>query len=222
MRITTAKQISALALGALVALSAPVAAETAQHGDAHKDATRHAHDHGADDIHKGYFSDEQIKARTLSDWAGEWQSVYPLLQNGDLDSVLKHKAEHGAKTFDEYKAYYTAGYATDVERIHFDGNIATFFRNGVPLQGRYESDGFEVLTYDAGNRGVRYVFKKVNGDADAPAFFQFSDHKIAPAAADHFHLYWGNDRAALLKELTNWPTYYPAKLTAKEIVEQMH
>lgn len=29
------------------------------------------------------------------------------------------------------------------------------------------------------------------------------------------------DRAALLEEVTNWPTYYPAALTADEIVAEM-
>ncbi|PKE45436.1 hypothetical protein CW666_02280 [Macrococcoides caseolyticum] len=31
----------------------------------------------------------------------------------------------------------------------------------------------------------------------------------------------GDDRKALLKELENWPTYYPDDLTAKEIQEEM-
>ncbi|MCR6719457.1 MAG: metal-binding protein ZinT [Chitinophagaceae bacterium] len=47
---------------------------------------------------------------------------------------------------------------------------------------------------------MRFIFKKVEGDADTPQFIQFSDHRIAPAKADHYHLYWGNDRAALLEE----------------------
>jgi zinc transport system substrate-binding protein len=50
---------------------------------------------------------------------------------------------------------------------------------------------------------------------------QFRDHKIAPDASDHYHLYWGNDRAALLEEVTNWPTYYPSSLDAKGIVHEM-
>lgn len=37
----------------------------------------------------------------------------------------------------------------------------------------------------------------------APQFIQFSDHKIAPRKTDHVHIYWGNDRTALLKEVTN-------------------
>jgi zinc transport system substrate-binding protein len=181
----------------------------------------HSHDHGDDQIYKGYFEDSQIKDRALSDWAGDWQSVYSHLQDGTLDPVMAHKAESGDQTADEYKAYYEIGYKTDVERITIVEDTVTFFKDGKPLEARYATDGYEILTYKKGNRGVRFIFKKIEGDAAAPEYIQFSDHKIAPAEADHYHLYWGNDRAALLEEVTNWPTYYPSSLNAKEIVEEM-
>lgn len=192
-------------------------------GQAHdgEDQEAHSHDHGDDQIYKGYFEDSQIQDRALSDWEGDWQSVYGYLQDGTLDPVMAHKAEGGEQTAEEYKAYYEIGYKTDVERITIEGDTVIFFKNGKPLKARYASDGRETLTYEKGNRGVRFIFKKVEGDADAPEYFQFSDHRIAPAKADHYHLYFGNDRAALLKEVTNWPTYYPSSLSAKEIVEEM-
>lgn len=216
MHFTAAKNLSTFIVCAFVALTAPASAQTNQATD-----KAHTHAHTSDDIYRGTFEDDQIEPRQLSDWEGDWQSVYPFLKDGTLDEVMVHKAEHGERTASEYKAYYDIGYATDVERILFQGNTATFFRNGVPLQGEYKNDGYEVLTYAAGNRGVRYIFEKVSGDADAPQYFQFSDHRIAPAKADHYHLYWGNDRAALLNEVTNWPTYYPANLSGTEIADAM-
>ncbi len=182
---------------------------------------KHDHDHGDDKIYKGYFEDSQIQDRTLADWAGDWQSVYPYLKDGTLDPVMEHKAEKGDMTAEEYKAYYDTGYKTDVERITIDGDTITFYRDGQPLTARYASDGYEILTYKKGNRGVRFIFEKAEGDAEAPQFIQFSDHRIAPAEADHYHLYWGDDRAKLLEELTNWPTYYPSSLDAKQIVSEM-
>ncbi len=68
---------------------------------------------------------------------------------------------------------------------------------------------------------MRYVFEKAEGDAAAPAYIQFSDHAIAPKEAGHYHLYWGDDRTALLAELTNWPTYYPSELAGDEIAAEM-
>jgi zinc transport system substrate-binding protein len=182
----------------------------------------HSHEaHKSDDIYRGYFEDSQIKARTLADWEGDWQSVYPYLLDQSLDPVWTHKAENAEKTIEEYRAYYETGYKTDVERIVIDGDILTFYRNGNPAQAHYAPDGQEILTYKKGNRGVRYIFRKTAGDDGAPMFIQFSDHAIAPNKAGHYHLYFGDDRAALLKELTNWPTYYPSDMTADDIVQEM-
>jgi zinc transport system substrate-binding protein len=181
----------------------------------------HSHDPAVQQIYKGYFEDGQVKDRALSEWAGDWQSVYPYLMDGTLDPVMAHKAESGEQSADEYRAYYEIGYRTNVERIKIDGDTVTFFEGGKPLEARYVSDGYEILAYKKGNRGVRFIFKKTEGDAAAPQYIQFSDHKIAPETADHYHLYWGNDRAALLEEVTNWPTYYPSSLSADEIAREM-
>lgn len=220
MQHTVTQWIGAIAVGALIAFSAPVIAGAAS-GTTQGELRSSGHNHESGGVHKGYFEDHQIKARQLSDWAGDWQSVYPFLQDGTLDGVMQHKSETGKKTAAQYKAYYQTGYATDVDRILIEGDTLTFFRDGEPLQAHYKEDGREVLTYKAGNRGVRYIFEKVDGDAAAPRFIQFSDHRIAPAKADHYHLYWGDDRAALLEELTNWPTYFPAALSGEEIATQM-
>lgn len=209
------RNLGVLALGATLALSGAALAETG-----------HKHDHGhkhdtSSQIYKGYFENAQVKDRPLSDYAGDWQSVYPLLTAGKLDAVMAHKAEHGDKTAAEYKAYYEVGYKTDVTRVTIEGDKVSFYRGDKAVSGRYADDGYAILTYPKGNRGVRFIFKKVSGDADAPGFIQFSDHKIAPEKADHYHLYWGNDRAKLLQEMENWPTYYPTALSQDEIVEEM-
>lgn len=220
--------LSAAAL-ALTTLTGLAAQAQTQASSAQEQSHGHAHDHGAEKdhstdaaaIYKGYFEDSQIAARPLSDWAGDWQSVYPHLQAGQLDSVMAHKAAHGDKTAEDYRSYYEIGYRTDVDRIVISEDRVTFHRDGGAVDGRYEADGYEILTYEKGNRGVRFVFAKRDGDEDAPAFIQFSDHRIAPEVSDHYHLYWGDDRAALLTELTNWPTYYPSALSVDEIVHEM-
>ncbi|PSJ19733.1 metal-binding protein ZinT, partial [Halomonas sp. ND22Bw] len=85
--------------------------------------------------------------------------------------------------------------------------------------GEYAYDGFEVLSYEAGNRGVRYIFELQAGGEALPAFIQFSDHAIAPRDAQHYHLYWGDDRQAQLEEVEQWPTYYPADMDGEAIAE---
>lgn len=204
----------------------------------------HAHDHGAHnhdghnhsaqghahtqseadkEIAKGYFEDQQISERPLSDWAGVWQSVYPYLLDGTLAPVMADKAKTGDKSAEDYTAYYDAGYKTDTARIEITAEGRFTFRqsDGTSYGGDYVSDGYEVLTYAKGNRGVRFIFKKAAGDAAAPSYIQFSDHRIAPSVSDHYHLYWGDDRAALLAEVSHWPTYYPAGLSGPQIAAEM-
>ncbi|KXG85636.1 metal-binding protein ZinT [Agrobacterium bohemicum] len=216
------KHALALTVGATLLSAMAVSAQgTEAPAKAHSHSHSHDHSEESQEIYKGYFKDSQIEARALSDWKGDWQSVYPYLLDGSLDPVMAHKAKHGDKSAKEYRDEYATGYKTDVNRIVINGDTVTFFRDGKPAEAKYVSDGFEILTYKKGNRGVRYIFKKSGGEATAPEFIQFSDHTIAPAKAGHYHLFWGNDRSAVLQELGNWPTYYPASLDAKDIVHEM-
>ncbi|SCX34440.1 Cadmium-induced protein ZinT [Agrobacterium rosae] len=191
------------------------------HEHADGEAHDHAHSHSDPKIYAGYFEDSQVKDRPLANYAGDWQSVYPYLKDGTLEPVWKHKARKGTSSVDDIRAEYEVGYKTDVDRITIEGDAVTFFKDGQPSKGAYAYDGKEILTYKKGNRGVRFIFKKTDGDASAPQFIQFSDHGIAPNKADHYHLYWGKDRAALLNEVTNWPTYYPSSLEPEQIVSEM-
>ena len=63
------------------------------------------HNHGY-----SHFADSDVQDRSLTDWSGEWQSVYPYLESGELDTVMERKAENGGKTAQEYKEYYETGY----------------------------------------------------------------------------------------------------------------
>ena len=177
------------------------------------------HNHGY-----SHFDDSDVQDRTLSDWDGDWQSVYPYLQEGVLDGVMERKAESGSKTAEEYRAYYETGYKTDVSQITIDAenNTMCFVKNGVAAKATYEYKGYQIYDYASGSRGVRYFFEATGGDADAPKYVQFSDHGIGPGKAEHFHIYSGNDGFdALSQEMDNWPTYYPAGMSGNEIKEDM-
>lgn len=184
-----------------------------------KEGMEHDHDHahGPED-----FEDEEVLDRPLSDWAGEWQSIYPYLLDGTLDEVLEHKASEDEKTVDEYYEYYKTGYETDVEKIEIRDNTITFYKNSVASTASYEYKGFEILTYESGNKGVRYQFEAVGDTNGAPRFVQFSDHMIEPNKSEHFHIYFGNEGFdTLLEEQDNWPTYYEEGLSGSEIAKDM-
>lgn len=173
-------------------------------------------------IESGYFKNSQVKDRTLSDYEGDWQSVYPLLKDGTLDEVFEHKAEDGDMSAKETKSYYEKGYKTDIEKINIKDDQISFIKNGKTTTGTYKYDGHDILKYEKGNRGVRYSFKLVGeSNKNLPKYVQFSDHNIYPKKSAHFHIFTGEDKDKVLKELDNWPTYYPSKLSKEEVKEEM-
>ena len=234
MNVTANKWMGVLALSALLvgcntAQEEETVKKEAQQASAQEEETDthdHAHDHAEDDaakqIYAGYFEDDQVQARDLSDWAGDWQSVYPYLLDGTLDEVFEAKAKKDdTMSAAEYKDYYDVGYQTNVARIVIAGDQVTFTKDGQALSGTYIIDGHEILTYEKGNRGVRYSFKLAEPAEGLPQYIQFSDHGIFPTKADHYHIYMGDDRAALLEEVTHWPTFYPSSMDGPTIVHEM-
>ncbi|HEL1573329.1 TPA: zinc ABC transporter substrate-binding protein AdcA [Streptococcus suis] len=174
-------------------------------------------------VYNGYFEDSAVKDRTLSDYAGEWQSVYPYLLDGTLDQVWDYKAKiKGGMTAEEYKAYYDTGYKTDVDQINITDNTMEFVVGDKKEKFTYKYVGYKILTYKKGNRGVRFLFEATDANAGNYKYVQFSDHNIAPVKTGHFHIYFGGEsQEKLLEELENWPTYYPFGLTGLEIGQEM-
>ena len=181
-----------------------------------------AHQVMANDTMNGWFLTQDVKDRSLSDYTGDWQSAYPLLQNGSLKKVMEAKAKTGDMTEDEYTKYYDTGYKTDVDHISINGSQITFTRGDKTATATYEYSGYKILDYAKGNRGVRFLFTATGDVPDgAPKAVQFSDHGIAPGKAAHFHIFMSDSQENGLKELNNWPTYYPASMSADEVATEM-
>lgn len=180
-------------------------------------------DQATTDAANGIFENSQVADRPLSDWEGEWQSVYPYLLDGTLDSVFAEKAaETGEKTAAEYRTYYTVGYESTFTGLTISGDTITFYEGDTARTGTYAYSGYQILTYESGKKGVRYLFERTDDTQDTPKYVQFSDHIIEPTASAHFHIYLGDEsHEALLEEMDNWPTFYPAGMDGDEIVEEM-
>nr|WP_246201452.1 metal-binding protein ZinT [Budvicia diplopodorum] len=188
-----------------------------------------SHDHGHNQSEKalkaskGVFDDKDAKDRSLSDWDGVWQSLNPYLLNGDLDPVLAEKAKNNKdKTVEEYRAYYKKGYATDVDMIGIENGVIEFHSRGEVDSCKYTYSGFKILNYASGKKGVRYLFDCKDSSSKAPKYVQFSDHIIEPHKSSHFHIYMSNEpHDKMLKQMDNWPTYYPYSLSKEQLVHEM-
>jgi zinc transport system substrate-binding protein len=180
------------------------------------------HDHSHEDED---FTIADVKDRALTDWAGDWQSVYPYLLDGTLDPVMEHKAEDGEKTAREYYEQYKTAYVTDVDRLSITGNSITFYRNGVPARAQYAYRGTGIITEDDGSLWVRYKFEAAGTPPKgASKYVMFSDHLYAPARSEHFHVYASDnsfDELMADTDPVNYPAYYPAGLTKGEIVAEL-
>lgn len=188
----------------------------------------HSHHHGKPlseverNASEGVFDNKDVKNRALSDWDGIWQSLNPYLVQGDLDSVLEKKAQRGDMSVEQYREYYKKGYATDIDMISIENNIIEFHIGKKVNACRYDYDGYKILNYASGKKGVRYLFKCNDSQSKAPKYVQFSDHIIAPRQSQHFHIFMGNQsHETLLKEMDNWPTFYPYNMSKEDIVEEM-
>lgn len=171
---------------------------------------------------EGVFEDNSVQNRPLSDWDGVWQSVYGYLQDGSLDPVLEKKAKQGKKSVAEYRAYYQQGYATNIDSLGIENNVIEFHSGKETHSCKYDYQGYKILTYVSGKKGVRYLFECTDKQSAAPKYVQFSDHIIGPRQSQHFHIYMGNtSQEALLKEMDNWPTFYPYNMTKEQVVDEM-
>ncbi len=179
----------------------------------------HEHDHGDEEL-----TAEDIKDRTLSDFAGEWKSLYPYLIRGELDAYCEHKAEEDedeTTTKETYLEKYKASWQCDAEKIKVEGNVITFtYADGKTVSATYTYAGYQPKLNSEGKIGsVRYQF--TTDSADAPKYVQFNDHGHEPGEAEHFHVYFGNDGFdALMNSATN-PFFVKEALTVDEILDEL-
>jgi zinc transport system substrate-binding protein len=175
--------------------------------------------------HEESFTAADVKDRELTDWEGDWQSVYPFVLDGTLDPVWEHRAEEGDKTAREYLEEGKAHYVTDVDRVVITPDSMSFYRNGVPATARYVYRGPGITPIEGESPWVRYKFEAVGTPpTGAPKYIMFSDHLHAPQKTEHFHIYAsdkGFDELMADEDPVNYPTYYASDLTKSELVAEM-
>ena len=182
--------------------------------------TEHDHDH---DHSKevSTFEDDEVQDRSLSDWAGDWQSAYPFALDGTLDDAFAAMAEESEMTAKEYKTYYQNGYKTDISNINIEGDHIEFtYEDGKKVASDYKYVGYQ--NWSTGTKAAMYRFEAVDRTSGAPIYIEFNDHMIEPATAEHFHIRMSNESFdAIVDPENSWPTFFPAGMTGEEICEHM-
>ena len=182
--------------------------------------TEHAHDHSKE---VSTFEDHEVQDRSLSDWAGSWQSAYPFALDGTLDDAFAAMAEEGEMTADEYKTYYQNGYKTDITNINIEGDhIAFTYEDGKKVGSDYKYIGYYIQNWSTGTKAAMYRFEAVDRTSGAPICIEFNDHMIESAAPEHFHIRMSNESFdAIVDPEKSWPTFFPADMTGEDLCEHM-
>ena len=182
--------------------------------------TEHAHDHSKE---VSTFEDHEVQDRSLSDWAGSWQSAYPFALDGTLDDAFAAMAEEGEMTADEYKTYYQNGYKTDITNINIEGDhIAFTYEDGKKVGSDYKYIGYYIQNWSTGTKAAMYRFEAVDRTSGAPIYIEFNDHMIESAAPEHFHIRMSNESFdAIVDPEKSWPTFFPADMTGEDLCEHM-
>lgn len=178
------------------------------------------HDHSKE---VSTFEDNQVQDRSLSDWAGSWQSAYPFALDGTLDKAFAAMADSGEMSAEEYKAYYQTGYKTDLVDVTIQDNHITFtYEDGTSSTSDYRYVGYAIQNWSSGTKAAMYRFEKTDAKSAAPTYIEFNDHMIESAVAEHFHLRMSDESFdTIVDPERSWPTFFPADLTGEEICEHM-
>ena len=220
--LTTAANPNLAAINLVEAMGDAIKAEEIVEGMEHE----HEHEEGEEE-HEHEHEEielEDIQDRPLSDFAGEWKSLHPLLLAGELDAFCEHKAEEDedeSATKETYFTKYAANWACDAVTMKITGDTISFTdANGKTVTGSYTYAGYTpILAEDGDVKSVRYQY--TSNTAGAPKYVQFNDHGYQVSGAEHFHVYFGNDSFDALLTAASNPYFVAADLTTAGILQQL-
>ena len=183
-------------------------------GDHHDDHGGDHHEHGHD--HDEEITEADIKPRSVSEFAGEWQSLYPVLMTGALDEYVEFQAEKKSISVKDSRAEIEAKWNCRIKTIKIKGDeITLIYDNGKKESGSYKYAGFATKKNDQGKiSSIRHKFSLVKGNG--PKYVMLNDHGYKPVkSVEHFHIYFGNNNFDELLTTKSNPFFVDSKLDAK-------
>ncbi len=167
---------------------------------------------------------EDIEDRALAEFAGEWKSLLPILNAGELDAFCAYQADTDGDddtTKESYFEKYAANWNCAIDAIAVEGDTITFTdAEGKTCAASYTYAGFTpVLDEDGDVHAVRYQFTTDN--AEAPKYVQFNDHGYKPGEVEHFHIYFGSESFEALSDFGSNPFFVPADMTVADIIDEL-
>jgi len=190
------------------------------HDHEHEGEEDHDHEHSHEEEEE--ITEADIKPREVSEFAGEWQSLYPVLMTGALDEYVEYQAEKKSITVEESRTQIEEKWNCGVKTIKIEGNsITLYYDDGTEATGTYEYAGFATKKDDTGKiTSIRHEFLRTSGNG--PQYVMLNDHGHEPAdSVEHFHIYFGDNNFDELVTTTSNPFFVDAKLDAQGCLDNV-
>lgn len=176
----------------------------------------HHHDHDEE------ITENDILPREVSEFSGEWQSLYPVLMTGALDEYVEFQAEKKSIPVEDSRAEIEAKWNCGVKTIKIKGNkITLIYDNGKKESGKYKYAGFVTKKNDEGKiSSIRHKFELTSGNG--PKYVMLNDHGHKPVkSVEHFHIYFGNNNFDELVTTKSNPFFVDSKLDPEGCLENV-
>ena len=187
-------------------------------GVAHKHDEKEDHDHDHDHDHKDEDEEKGVKNRELTDFDGEWKSLYPYILSGQLDDACV--LNPGERTYEECVYHYQNNFKTDiVNMIIKDNSITYIYDNGLSATSEYINRGPVIVEWTPGTFSGFYQYEAKDKEANVPKFILLNDHNNGPAKAEHIHLRTGDSFFETVdRENKVWGMFYLQSTPDEEII----
>jgi len=197
--------------------------QESEHHHHHDGEEEHEHEGEAHEHHHDEeITEADIMPREVSEFAGTWQSLYPVLMTGALDEYVEYQANKKAISVAESRAEIEEKWNCGVKTIKIKGNkITLIYDNGKKETGTYKYAGFATKKDENGKiTSIRHKFLATS--KKGPKYVMLNDHGHKPVeSVEHFHIYFGNNSFEELVTTKSNPFFVDSRLDAHECLENV-
>lgn len=161
---------------------------------------------------------------SLSDWQGDWNSMYEYLEDTEIQSAYSTLAKNEEIDEDKAKEDYLAKRKADFAGLIIDADKVTFLDNFPEKDGKTIGEGTYKFSKTEeqmlGEHKITWnIFEATNEDAP---YKYLTLMKIDPNEdLLHFHFRYGNDLDEILNKESWFPTVVSPQTTNEQLIDEI-
>lgn len=164
------------------------------------------------------------EAVSMADWEGEWNDMGGYLEKDEIQEAFKALAEKENTDEASAKEAYLKKRKCDFGGLGIKGDHVKFLKEFPDAKGEVlgEADYMfkESIEVDHGGHKLEWdVFEATSEDAPYKVLMMMPIH--GEESLTHFHMRYGDDKEALLKEEGWYPTFVKPSTTDQQIIDEI-